>query len=386
MIGALHNSGARRLIIAVTTTCALIASALVFLAPWAHQGPGRIPLASPMTSGIRIVAFQPLSPTFAWVWLRDETTGNSAIYATANAGRNWQKIALPSQATSDKLGFELVDTKHSFIKLRNGLLASGDSGRSWRDVGLPPGQSLGLGAGFLTPVDGWYIDLTAYPNQIEQPSAMWWTSDGGIEWSQLWQVDARHPEMGGVPLNGSKVVVGFEAPASGWLAVLSGHTAELLHTSDGGHSWSPVTLGLQESPTFFKVAFPTRDSAVLLAQTDAGWFSFRSRNSGASWEIPHALPILPPAPGFTADSPAFIDDNHWVVAHGAQLSVTFDGGKTWRDTDAVLPSGVTVLHDLWFEAGDEGWALGQNGASNEQVLHTVDSGAHWTRVAIPEGI
>jgi photosystem II stability/assembly factor-like uncharacterized protein len=72
-----------------------------------------------------------------------------------------------------------------------------------------------------------------------------------------------------------------------------------------------------------------------------------------------------------------------VVAAGSGLRVTSDAGRTWRDIDASLPTGIAALHDLWLMAGGQGWATAGDALSNLRVLYTSDSGAHWSQLHVP---
>ena len=144
--------------------------------------------------------------------------------ATNDAGRTWRELPVPASVGADeKLGLQVIDETHAMLQLGRGLLATSNGGRTWRGMPLPQGQRVGFGAQFLDPQQGWYIDRAVYPGQSEQPTAMWWTSNGGASWSERWRVDAQPPQVGGVPLEEIKYVLGFRdrAPVGspcGWAA------------------------------------------------------------------------------------------------------------------------------------------------------------------------
>jgi len=78
-----------------------------------------------------------------------------------------------------------------------------------------------------------------------------------------------------------------------------------------------------------------------------------------------------------------IDHDRWAVAAGAGLHLTADAGRTWRDIAAVLPDGISALHDVWMTAGGEGWATTDPRAAGLRVLHTTDGGVHWSESHVP---
>ena len=212
---------------------------------------------------------------------------------------------------------------------------------------------------------------------------MWWTSNGGASWSDLWRVDAQNPQVGGVPLEGIKYVLGFRDRATGWLSVWVGNSGRLLETSDGGHAWSPLDLPLGEPAVAADLKLLPGGAAVLLMRAQSGWLALPSPDGGRTWEEPQRVPTGPPLPGGAYDRPSFTDHDHWVVAAGSGLRVTKDAGRTWQDIDVSLPAGITGLHDLWLMAGGQGWATASYGSGDLRVLHTSDGGVHWSQSQVP---
>lgn len=98
--------------------------------------------------------------------------GTALVYASSDGGGSWRGLAIPQAAADHKYGVQLIDKTHGLLQLDHGLLSTADSGRTWHQVQLPPGQGFGLGAHFLNASKGWYQDLAAYPNRAAQPSSM----------------------------------------------------------------------------------------------------------------------------------------------------------------------------------------------------------------------
>ena len=375
-----------RTVLAIAVACAvLVVSAVGYLRLWPMHFATPRPASSvaSQSANVRLQDIEVVSGRTAWAWLLSVPSGTSIVLATNDAGRIWRKLSVPASAGADeKLGLQVIDGTHAMLQLRRGLFATSNGGRTWRNVALPLGQRVGFGAQFLDPEQGWYIDRAVYPGR-EQPTAMWWTSNGGASWSELWRVDARHPQVGGVPLEGIKYVLGFRDRATGWLSVWMGNSGRLLETSDGGHTWSPLDLPLGEPSVAADLKLLPGGAAVLLMRTQSGWLALPSRDGGRTWEEPQRVPIGPPLPGGAYDRPAFTDHDHWVVAAASGLRVTKDAGRTWQDIDVSLPAGITGLHDLWLTAGGQGWATAGHGLNDLRVLYTSDGGVHWSQLHVP---
>src|SRR5262245_14332052 len=351
----------------------LLASAVAYLHPLPR--PGR-PASQPPTASVpppvtaRLQHFEVASSKVAWVCLLALPAGAGLVYATSDGGRTWRRLKSPSLETADyKFGAQVIDATHGTLQVGRGLYATSDGGQRWRKVPLPPGESFGLGAHFLSPSVGWYLDLAVYQDPAQQPTAMWWTADQGASWSELWRVDSQHPESGGVPLNGIKYVLGFRDASTGWLGGRPGGSGSLLVTSDGGRTWSPVDLSLGQPAALTDLELLAGGSAVLLVRTGTTWLALPSRDGGRTWEEGRPVPIATAPSGSGEDRPSFMDHDHWAVANGSRLCVTSDAGRTWRDVSTSLPAGITALHDLWLTVGGPGWATAEDAGGNLRVAH-----------------
>jgi photosystem II stability/assembly factor-like uncharacterized protein len=333
--------------------------------------------------GAELHDLKALADGSAWVYLRT-FRGEAMVYGTSDGGVSWRAIATPKEASDNKYGIQLVDASHGFVQHGRGLVATADGGRSWHPVPLPLGYTFGLGARFLTASTGWYQDIAAYPDQAAQPSSMWWTSDAGASWSLVWRVSADHPSEGAIPLDGSKYVLGFDGSV-GWLAIRLGSSQRLLQTEDGGHTWSEAALPGTDPVLLYSVVPLPGDSAILLVRAGPRWWALRSRDGGRTWADRRPVPISVPDTSGAYDRPAFLDLEHWMVAGGAVINATSDGGRTWRQVHTKLPAGIYALHDLWLFPGGKGWATGSDAVRGGSlyVLTTADGGSTWSLSPVP---
>lgn len=121
------------------------------------------------------------------------------VYVTLNAGRSWTAHAAPG------ISPHAVD----FIDAEDAWLLSSDT----------------LNAGFAA---GLYV-----------------TRDGGRIWSTLQPLDNGPPPVGGHDLNGS--ILDFVSSTLGWTDTFTGESNVMLQTTDGGHTWEPVTVRISGS-------------------------------------------------------------------------------------------------------------------------------------------
>lgn len=379
----------RRLATMAGSVLVLVASIVLYLHPHVpvllqpspstgHASPA--PPRSSQSAFSRLRLLQPLTASTAIVWVTAAPAGER-LYATSDQGTTWSEIPLPS-LTSQKYGFQAIDRRHLAVQLGHGVTTTQDGGRSWQEVALPPSLEFGPGARFIDPENGWYLDLTAYPGEAAQPTSMWWTSDGARTWTQLWKVDAAHPNAGEIPLDGTKYVLGFRDRLNGWMVIRSPNTyARLLRTQDGGRTWSNLGLAV-EATTFEAIDFLGDGSAVLTGRSDTGAFALMSPDGGETWGRPVAVPRDEGRPGLSRNQPAFADRSNWFVASGLNLNVTTNAGRTWTVSRPVIPTSITALHDLWF-FGATGWATATDDRGAETVLTTSDAAHSWHLATTP---
>jgi photosystem II stability/assembly factor-like uncharacterized protein len=367
----------------VTLVLVVTAAGYLRLGPF-RQSPSQsrttaLPLPSFATAQLK--DFQSVSADAAWAFMTT-LDGAPLLYASLDAGRSWQAIAVPQAGVDQKFGFQLIDRTTGILQLGHGLMSTVNAGRTWQGVSLPPGQSFGLGAHFLTANKGWYQDLEAYPNQAAQPSSMWWTTNGGASWSQLWQVNADHPSAGPIPLDGTKFVFGFDG-SMGLLAIRQGDSEYLVETFDGGRTWSETTLPLAGPILVFDLRLLPDGSAILIARSNGSWRAIKSKDGGRTWVDSRQVPINSASGVGLYDRPALLDYRHWVFANGTVLRSTTDGGQSWSDVHSHLPSGISALHDLWLFPGGKGWATSTDASGGYHVLTTSDGGSTWALSPMP---
>jgi photosystem II stability/assembly factor-like uncharacterized protein len=197
------------------------------------------------------------------------------------------------------------------------------------------------------------------------------------------------PQHSGVParLRGVSAV----SDAVAWA---SGMTGTVIRTSDGGATWTKLTVPGAAALDFRDIdAVSATTASVLSVGNGTASRIYKTTDAGAHWTLQ-----------FTNQDPkAFFDAMaFWDAQHGLAMSdsvdgrfvvlTTADGGTTWtRVAQAELPpalpgeggfagSGTNIA----VQPGGRAW-IGTGAAANSRVLFTADGGRHWRVTDTPIG-
>ncbi len=177
--------------------------------------------------------------------------------------------------------------------------------------------------------------------------------------------------------------VDFVSPSDGWVAVdfASGDFA-VLHTGDGGLSWTRQLSGAADGHTKFMRFF---DSAVgVFALTGTVPLLHRTADGGRTW-----MSLPGPKVAGTVLSWSFVDsDQGWLLARGASgaqpllttLYHTGDGGFSWANLGhpVAAPDQAFQVSFSYFTTG---WL--SSASSGPYAYKTRDFGVTWDRVTLP---
>lgn len=185
------------------------------------------------------------------------------------------------------------------------------------------------------------------------------SDDEGAHWRQA----------GKVPVDATLTAVSFADAREGWAV---GHLGVILHSADGGETWSVQRIDPVEDRPLFAVAFTDARNGVAVGLWS---LMLRTRDGGRTWEAAE----LPPPPGDTrADAnlmSVFGDGEGRLFIAGERGLVlrSLDGGATW----SYHPTGYRGT--FW-----SGTALADGtlivGGLRGSVYRSTDNGEHWQRV------
>lgn len=185
------------------------------------------------------------------------------------------------------------------------------------------------------------------------------SADGGNSWSG---------QISGADV--TLVSIFFADALNGWAVGVKG---SILHTTDGGKTWHA-----QNSP----VGFLLRD--VYFVSTGIGWIVterthiLHTEDGGATWKVQFS------DKDFELKALHFSDEvSGWAVGEFGFIYHTADGGKTWKrqagqyeiNEEGELEGAVTLFDVIAVDSMNV-WAVGMDGL----VLRTTDGGLSWAQV------
>lgn len=284
------------------------------------------------------------------------TTPFSEVYRSTDGGRTWS-LALTTEVQSDpplRVAIDPLAPETAYAFGRSGLWRSTDNGSTWAQIGVfPDGQ----------PVDG--VSALVLPGT--RPgflyallrSRLYRSEDGGLTWS------------GGALLLGGSAALAVD-PADPRTVYAAG--SELFVSHDGGDTAAelPPPRGLPfvlisaiaVSPAAPGTLFLSLNGLGVAVSSDAGEHWALSRQRGLSAQT------VSPGDFTAAPSGRLYHDARRDGGYFRSL----DRGASWSPL-APLPN--PLVYELIEEAGapDHLWA-----ASNE-LYHSTDGGASWSRVS-----
>ena len=425
---------------AVPTRTAPATPAAAALTRTAPATPGTRTISAGPAPTLSDLAFP--SPATGWV-LGSARPGYADVWHTGTAGQTWQ---VQWQGAGSPLSISATDPAHAWALIAcpghtcgRELLATADGGRRWRVTGILP-QSVNLvrfasdGLGVAIS-DRCLVDLspTRCPGQVlvSRDGGAHWTpvlsgpapifatasasgqlwaaqtfpsafgpsgpgasairfltsTDGGRTWHRLGQLTNLWPLSPEVQVD----LIATTAALT-WASVFDSLScamhgcavADLLHSADGGRSWSRVSL----ADPYPNSCGP--DGIVFSAAPDGSAWAAAGRN-GAACAPPFGLAYRYGPAGWLALPPwqlaqvsslaAVSQDVAYAIGDRGTLSRTADGGLTWTQVlPAPAPAGqvdpVSATTAL----------AAQDAADAGAILRSDDGGRDWSQIADLPGV
>ena len=180
---------------------------------------------------------------------------------TKDGGITWQAAAAPAFAFINRynLEFDFVDPSNGWVAGTK-LLRTSDAGSSWETVSDLQLNSID----FVSPTEGWAIKTVGDP--VSCQIIVLHTSDGGVSWSQ--QATSKC-------LDRDTSTIRFVDKRNGW--VNRGPGLPLLHTRDGGLNWS------DQQPPSNSLVFVDASTVWALSSPEYFWESSGRRVPLQGW-------------------------------------------------------------------------------------------------------
>jgi photosystem II stability/assembly factor-like uncharacterized protein len=288
------------------------------------------------------------------------------ILMTADGGFTWTQANSGTNRALYRVRF--VDANNGWVSGQEGvLLHTSDGGKTWERQ--PTATSVYLfSLSFVDQQHGWAVG---------DKSLLLATADGGKTWS-LHKITAASQKA----LSAEEAVasqdpvlydVHFLDTQNGWVVGEFGH---IVHTTDGGQTWTEQQQSLiggevfdaLDLPTFFGVHFANRQDGVA-AGLDGK--IARTHDGGTSWafekmqlEYPIVDPLFTPI--------LFADGTGWAVGAAGEVVRLGAPEAPWQRAKLGMEV-VTWLRGMYWRTPDDGWIVGGLGL----ILHTKDGGKSW---------
>ena len=271
--------------------------------------------------------------------------GQGRIYHTQDAGLNWEK-QIEQQGTffrtiafiNDQIGFAGTVGTDYFPNVQDTipLYQTRDGGKTWSPVAYDGSYVKGLCA--IDVVSEQYINHGEIDYRIHlfavglvgSPANIMISHDGGETWqSRSMYEDAKML----FDIKMFNKLEGIACAASNEDITLS--NAVILHTKDGGKSWTKVYQSDRPFETTWKVSFPTRQVGYVTIQSYnpdpevAQQRIAKTTDGGLTWT---EMPLVNDA-GSREFGIGFLDESHGFVGTMNSGFETLDGGQTWSKVD-----------------------------------------------------
>jgi photosystem II stability/assembly factor-like uncharacterized protein len=264
---------------------------------------------------------------------------------------------------------------------------------------------------YFRGVEGWVLSQSLM--QPTELAPIYHTTDAGATWTNVGTLN--HANAWGSTSGVGENQFQFANGKVGWFhtgGVAAPGDSGLAITTDGGHTWTSVTVsppaGLENADVImgYPVLFANGQAVLPVAfghTTDSAYgrdpnhlavsarYVYSSADGGLTWTNPQKLEARGLQPKGSQYMQFYLDAKHWWITsvndHPADNPVpqgqqfvgrTTDGGKTWQ----VFPSPAII--QLMFSDPQHGWAEAITGPNNTNILlRTTDGGAHWQEVQVP---
>lgn len=255
------------------------------------------------------------------------------ILYSDDCGKTWKHQR--SGTTKALSAVSAADSSHAFAVGNGGIvLATSDRGRTWQPQASGTMNHL-LDVQALSPSDALAVGAFGTLLSTTDGGSMW--VKRALKWSSL--IPKVIKDTGPVAPNLNSVF--FVSPAQGWIV---GEFGLILHTDDGGETWSAQRAG-SNLPQLVAVRFRDTLDGLAVGQTGV---ALRTADGGAHW-----TPIKTGTKqGLYGIS---LEGRHGVVVGSGVVLLTDDGGLTWREMKSI--PGTMVLSSVT-TVGEDAIAVG----------------------------
>jgi photosystem II stability/assembly factor-like uncharacterized protein len=275
------------------------------------------------------------------------------------------------------------------------LLTTADGGKTWREVTPAVAQADKIYGAFLDASHAWVV--FSYNDHLDLNLTVYFTTDGGQTWST----------SGGLPLNPQVMGDSTWAELTAldaldvwvlargvYVGAGTHHDHDLLHTTDGGYTWTSLDGQISDDYTGLVFADPMDGMRTLqdLGAYGPGPASYEATSDGGANWVSVTLPPPLDAPDLFNQYPycetyqpvmlsaysirllvGCFDYSDPPQKYISYLYITLDGGTSWKTVR--LPAKVLAPdYRLLFFGADQALLLGR------EIYSSADGGKTWSHV------
>jgi photosystem II stability/assembly factor-like uncharacterized protein len=276
------------------------------------------------------------------------------------------------------------------LSVGDGIYRSADAGKTWTHLGLRDGEQIPALAVDPTNPNRLFAAVLGHPYGPNAERGIFRSEDGGKNWKKVLYKDEK--------IGGSDVVIDPKNPqivyASLWEETLGpwedgnnygGTHGGLFKSTDGGTTWTQLTIGLPTNLVQINIAIAASDPKRLYATvsttvegeyaTGKGLGVYRSDNAGASWQkiTDDPRPAMKIGGG---DLPVpVVDPQNPDVVYSTSIVTcrSEDGGKTWVSLRGA--PGGDDYQNMWINPQNPEILLL---VSDQGAVVSVNGGASWS--------
>ena len=317
------------------------------------------PAWTPQSSGVtaRLRGISAVNDRVAWA-----SGSGGTIVRTADGGATWQRLIVPE---AEKLDFRDIDAVSENVAFALSI-GEGESSRIFKTVDAGRTWSLQFTnqepKAFFDAMAFWDPERgIAFSDSIDGQLVILKTDNGGRAWMRV-PADGLPRALdneGAFAASGTNVAVYGRDHV--WIGTGAAAVSRVLHSSDGGRTWTAAATPLAAGPSsgIFSVAFRDALNGIVVGgdyrkEGEAVDNAAMTRDGGRTWTAMRGLTgfrsVVAYVPGASSR------EIFAVGPQGADYSA--DDGQSWTPV-----AGATGLHTFAFaKSGRAGWGAGENGS------------------------
>jgi photosystem II stability/assembly factor-like uncharacterized protein len=371
---------------ATATAPATIDTAVFGRLQWRSIGPANMGGRTTDVEGV------PGNPNVVYV-----ATASGGLWKTINGGMTWTPIferqntisigdiALePNNPDVIYVGTGESNTRNS-VSFGDGVYKSTDGGKTWLHLGLKDSERISRIV--INPLNPnlVYVGALGHAYGPNEERGVFMSTDAGKTWQKTLYLDNKHgvADLDIDPSNPNILYAGmWHFERKPWTHTSGSENGGVFKSVDGGRTWTKLTNGLPKllGRIGVKVA-PSNPNVVYVMVESKEGALYRSENRGESFKMVSKESSRIVSRGFYyTDLRVDPTDEDRVYAIASRLSVSIDGGKTFR---RISNRTHGDYHALWidpqnpnrmWQGQDGGIAVSYDRGENWEVVNNIPLG------------